>query len=65
MPVRVSTACNCLNCARLTDHYWVSATMHIIKCRNIAGQIETREYHPLDNHWCPRWEQEINNGINN
>lgn len=56
MPVRISTACNCLNCGRLIDHYWVSATMHIIKCRNMSRQIETREYHPLDNHWCPRWK---------
>lgn len=48
--------CNCLNCSRLVDHYWISALSHIIKCRDVSGQIETRSYHPLDNCWCPRWE---------
>ena len=52
MPVRITDTCNCLNCAHLYDHYWISATMHIIKCRNISSQIETRTYHALDKHWC-------------
>jgi len=60
MPVRNFITCNCLNCARLTDHYWASSTTHIIKCRNIiTGQIEMREYHPLDNLWCPRWQRRL------
>lgn len=55
MPVRMNATCHCLNCGRLVDHYWISAMSHIIKCRDIAGQIETRTYHPLDSCWCPRW----------
>ena len=57
MPVKITDTCNCMNCAHLDDHYWMSATMHIIKCRNKSGDIETSAYHALDTHkqWCPRW----------
>lgn len=55
MPVKSTDTCNCLNCAHLDDHYWWTATMHIIKCRNKSGVIETRTFHALDTQWCPRW----------
>ena len=56
MPVRIPDTCTCMNCAHLNDHYWMSATMDIIKCWNISGQIEARTFHALDKHWCPRWK---------
>ena len=55
MPVKITDTCNCMNCAHLDDHYWMSATMHIIRCRTEFGVTETRTFHALDTHWCPRW----------
>lgn len=56
MPVKTTDKCNCLNCAHLDNHYWKTATMHIIKCRTEFGFTETRTFHAFNTHWCPRWK---------
>lgn len=67
MPVRVSTFRSCNTCSHLIRKTWnFQGDVQIIICRNEKHDTEERRYfEPHDKCWCPRWEQEINNGINN